>query len=720
MTIDSHYIPAFSIEDVILDKDTGAPLSGGLVYFEQDNQRGVLKPVYQITGTSPNYTYTQLPNPMTLSSIGTFQDSLDNPTVPYFFPYDANFDVELYYVRVTSSEDVPQFTREAVPYVPSGGDSMVTGVIQNELSNPQFAEVLFTSPTTLNFNGVTDEVITIAPNWDVVLTSPGVGSLTLSIITPTGSLNRITNPGTLLNINSSGLTSLKLRQRLYGSPNLWGSGYLSATFIAKTYAGTSSTISLLYSQSNGTVINQVLSTGTLTADGLYRAYPGSALIPASTSTEFFPDAYIDIFFNLPLTTQIDVSSVMVAFTNDVSVDNILYDQESLDRQIDHLFHYYKPQLEFKPIPSFLIGWDFPMNPCQELGTVMAPIVLGGANLSRYIADQTILFSSVDNSIGTGRNTRGFNFSTGVDSSFAIIQYLDGQMVHEILTNRLAVSIQGISNTSIACNINLYWTDDVSLPDVSSPTYHSLVSAVSSSGVQTIGHGTWNKITRENDLGDVAFNLEPSTTQTYNTYTFNGWNDTQNGGITAATYFAIVVSFGTLVAANQIEINYVSLCAGDIATRPAPLSPEQTLSALEYYYETSYNAGITPGTVALGSLVTVLMVYTFAVPPGNTSLYAVPFSLKFRSDKRVAPDFNPYSPDTGLGDTVRGHIYTNAVARNDFDISFSGNWTRVSGEKGIYFIPSAATALGTTASVSAVNPNTTITYQYVADARLGIV
>ena len=92
MAQDPHYIPAFSIEDVLLDKDTGAPLSGGLVYFEQDNQRGVLKPVYQITGSSPNYTYVQLPNPMTLSSIGTFQDALDNPVIPYFFPFDENLD----------------------------------------------------------------------------------------------------------------------------------------------------------------------------------------------------------------------------------------------------------------------------------------------------------------------------------------------------------------------------------------------------------------------------------------------------------------------------------------------------------------------------------------------------------------------------------------------------------------------------------------------------
>ena len=41
-------------------------------------------------------------------------------------------------------------------------------------------------------------------------------------------------------------------------------------------------------------------------------------------------------------------------------------QNSVNRQNDYLFHYYNPLLQYKPIESFLIGWDFPVNPAQPL------------------------------------------------------------------------------------------------------------------------------------------------------------------------------------------------------------------------------------------------------------------------------------------------------------------------------------------------------------------
>lgn len=341
MALDPRYIPAFSIEEVLLNKDTGAPLSGGLVYFEQDNQRGVLKPVYQITGTSPNYTYIQLPNPVVLSSIGTFEDSLGNPVIPYFYPYDEAGNVEYYYVRVTSSEDVAQFDREAVPYVPLSNTSEVLSVITNELSNPQFSVVSFdqtSSSYTYNFSAVTNEVVNIAPDWDLIVSAPAAGTVTLSQLKPDGSLNIITNPGTLLTISSSGLTKLQLRQRLYGSPNLWGSGYFSASFVAKTYSGTEVTVNMYYSQSNGVVVDQLLVSATLPSNGEYVAFPGNALIPDSTSSDNFPTAYIDIYFDIPLSVQIDITSAMVAFTGESSINNISYDQESFARQVDHLYH----------------------------------------------------------------------------------------------------------------------------------------------------------------------------------------------------------------------------------------------------------------------------------------------------------------------------------------------------------------------------------------------
>jgi hypothetical protein len=363
MAIDPHYIPAFSIEDVLLDKDTGAPLSGGKVYFEQDNQRGVLKPVYQITGTSPNYTYTQLPNPMTLSSIGTFEDSLGNPVIPYFFPYDSNFDVEYYYIRVTSSEDVEQFTREAQPYISLQESNEVLSVITNELSNPQFIEVLFDTSSgsyTYNVNGVVDSVINIAPDWDLIVSAPSAGTVTVSQLKPSGSLNILTNPGTLLTISSAGLTKLQLRQRIFGSPNLWGSGYLSASFVAKTYSGTAVSLNMYYTQSSGTVIDQLLVSASLPASGAYGSFPGSALIPASNSVGNFPSAYIDVYFEIPLSIQIDITSVMVASTGATSIENIAYDQESLPRQIDHLYHYAYPIIPIGGLLDFA-GFADPLH-----------------------------------------------------------------------------------------------------------------------------------------------------------------------------------------------------------------------------------------------------------------------------------------------------------------------------------------------------------------------
>ena len=401
MAIDSHYIPAFSIEDVILDKDTGAPLSGGLVYFEQDDQRGILKPVYQITGTSPNYTYTQLPNPMTLSSIGTFEDALDNPVVPYFYPYNSEGDVEYYYVRVTSSEDVPQFTREAVPYVGVQDNADVLSVITNELSNPQFIDLVYSPTHVYSFSAASQQVVNIAPDWDLIVTAPTTGTVTVTQTTPAGSLNIVTNPGTILTISSAGITALQLRQRIFGSPNLWGSGYLSGTFVAKTYSGTAVNLNMFYSQSNGTVVDQMIVSASLPASGDYEMFSNAFLIPASNSTQTFPNAYVDIYFDIPLSVQIDITSVMVAYTGNTAINNISYDQESFARQVDHLYHYAYPIMPVGAVIDFA-------------GTVLPThyLLCNGAAISR--TDFARLFAIIGTTWGVGDGSTTFNLPNLAD------------------------------------------------------------------------------------------------------------------------------------------------------------------------------------------------------------------------------------------------------------------------------------------------------------------
>ncbi len=114
--IDTRYVPFYNLEQYFVDKDTGEPLSSGVVTFYVDTQRSTAKSVYMISGSSPNYTFTDIGNQLTLSSVGTFVDEDGNPIVVYGYPYDANGDPQLYYVTVYSSDDVFQLDVEATPY----------------------------------------------------------------------------------------------------------------------------------------------------------------------------------------------------------------------------------------------------------------------------------------------------------------------------------------------------------------------------------------------------------------------------------------------------------------------------------------------------------------------------------------------------------------------------------------------------------------------------
>jgi hypothetical protein len=137
------FIPAFNFQEVLVDKTTGFPLAKGIVTFYQDEQRTVLKDIFQLTGIPGNYTVTQLPNPITLSSVGTFQDNSGNDIVPYFYPYNISGQPEFYYVTVYSSidgitPDVLQFTREHAPYIENQGGDTVSDLLRNYIPDGQF------------------------------------------------------------------------------------------------------------------------------------------------------------------------------------------------------------------------------------------------------------------------------------------------------------------------------------------------------------------------------------------------------------------------------------------------------------------------------------------------------------------------------------------------------------------------------------------------------
>lgn len=114
----TRYIPSKEFQEALIDKDTGLALADGKVYAYKDNARTVRKPLYAKVEGAPDNTYEELPvdtnGAIILSNIGTF-NYCGNDIIPYFYPYDENGNIELYYLKVDSSDDVEQFTRFAVP-----------------------------------------------------------------------------------------------------------------------------------------------------------------------------------------------------------------------------------------------------------------------------------------------------------------------------------------------------------------------------------------------------------------------------------------------------------------------------------------------------------------------------------------------------------------------------------------------------------------------------
>src|SRR4051812_43780889 len=109
MALDSRFIIASDLQSLFRDKDTGLPLRNGVVYFWKDAARSTPKDVYKLSGSPPNYSYTNIGSEIDLTSAGTMSDN-ENPAndiILYYFPYegtpdDSDSTIELYYVSVYS------------------------------------------------------------------------------------------------------------------------------------------------------------------------------------------------------------------------------------------------------------------------------------------------------------------------------------------------------------------------------------------------------------------------------------------------------------------------------------------------------------------------------------------------------------------------------------------------------------------------------------------
>jgi hypothetical protein len=742
MALNPMYITSVELQSYFVDKDTGLPLAGGQVWFYEDTNRNQLKNVYELTGSPPNYQYAPLPNPITLSGVGTFMDDDGNDIAVYYFPFDDFGNVQLYYVAVYAAGVIPpggtpEFTREAWPGIiaenGTPGSAPQSG-FENALSNSQFVDVDFISglPYEIQYAANISQQVQIGPDWILNFTTNASGTIVIERNAISGISQFATNPPYMLAIQAgSGLTSLTLSQRLYNNAGIWSATTNKNGWIAGsiTLGANTGTVTMTYLPSLG-IATEILSGSN--ANTFPLTLSGTVSLPKSNNPNSPPDAYVDIQISIPLGAGNVTSLTSVQVVGlDTEIDNIGYDQETVNRQKDHLFHYYNPLLQYKPIPSYLIGWDFPVNPAQ-LGATFNPL-LAGANQSQYTWDQTIVYQQANNSVTVSRAPSGaFRLTAGATSPFAVIQYLSQISARELLNDEISVNLQAVcSNIGGAiCSINLYYTKSISLPNVGTGTYQSLISATDSNGVPTaFNGGPWFAVPRTG-LQPVQFGVEDSLTTEFNNYSFSGWNLNGAADANLATYFAIVISFDPTAIGDTIDIANVGLCQGAIATRPPPLGQDETLRQCEVFYEQSYQSGTLPGTAATQyNAQTSFMQSTIPVAGTfNTFMQPSGFTVTYRTSKYIPtvqlfPTVTLYSSNTGASGNVAEYL-TNSGGGPIFvaDAAIATGWnSQVFGDKFSSYFPTAATINGASASGSVLRPNQYyINYHYTVDSRLGIV
>jgi len=716
----ANVVALFPLQETIWDKDGTGALGSGVVSFFSDPLFSVPKDVYQETDdpVTGDVTYVNLGSVLILSGIGSFVDGNGHNFIPMLYPYEGAptdtvvGDFEPYYITVYNSSGIFQFSTNDWPpntFSQSGSTQAQEALTPNLITNPQFSVVSFipdpaTGKHIYTVSGTESNFL--APGW--TLETEGTGTVTVSQLSLSASIPSEA-PYALQLEWSTGLTELRVVQQLTNSPRIIAGSNASASLVIASPTGDDVNVQIHYIAPAPTAIDVLIVDDDTTGTSTYTTISGTEAIPATNAQT--ADGYVNFVIDiqsLASSSSIDITSAQLVAveTSSIIAD---YIQQTTQENLNGLMWYYEPLLAYKPITNYLIGWDFKNNPDQA-GAISGTSGLGD-NLSRYIADQTISFESVGNVMTFTLSNGGLGFTTTSATQFAIIQYLPTSLAYELLEpaseNSLAVQLSGGSNSSLQGYVNLYWTNNASLPDITSGSNLSVVTSLTA-GVPTVASG-WTLLDNTNaESGHVPFVLN-------GVVNLNGW-DTSGLVIGGVQWFAVVISFKEVPTTAADNINYVTLCAGSIATKPAPMNDAQTLQALQYYYESSYPLGIAPGTASTAGVVAVQKITPVNENPAK--LIPAYFSIPFMAPKVAAPTMTFYSPNSGTAANVYGIVSQNGANAATADIAIT-NWTAVSvNTKCATYSPNTATGFVSTGAITIDSTQAYIEIQYTADSRLG--
>lgn len=738
--VDKKYIPITLLNQAFFDKDTGLALAAGTLEFFRDNSRATLKDIFEIVNTGGAYVYAQLTNPVTLSATGTVLNAAGDNVAIYLYPFTQNpttknLDEDRYYIVCKSSAGTTQWVREAVPNnITADGPEGVFDA-SNELSNPQFSRYFLHLDEQFTSTSNNETLYPIAPDWNLSL--KGIGSVTLKRVAVSGSQNIVTSPSHYLDVTTgNGITSCSIKQRLKKSSGIWSSKSLSGLFAAQLIGGSNNNISMHYRDSSGVLSDITIFDAMI--DSSFRLLTGGITLGASTNAFSGDDSYVDIEIKLPIDTNCRITSIqLVPSEADDTIGVTNYDYRSANREQAFMGDWYLPRVEQKEIESILVGWDFTLNPRQFSVEGVVP-----NSSAEYTWDQTILQTNNVGSVeyGLADSSRCIYFnSTASDGGYAIIQYLDGDLVNKLNQTRLSVNVSAYtqnagSNSGMSViKVRLFANavDDTENFGVLPSTIFDidLNGDVTLSPQATLDG--WYEIPRSNlptaraqlkRIEDTGFE---SLTTFENDYGFNGWEiDDALKIIDGVSGFAIAVS----VKPEDGKIDYrtifnsISLVPGDIPTRPAYKGYQDTLDECGRFYEKSYPIYNLPGHAGGIQDETMLTQLTLKTTVANIDVYPESFGTRFRNEKRILPINTLYSPSSGFINKILITVWTGQINRDSLDFDFPDItfWQEPNFTSTVGFTYFPRTSAPMTTVASAGRSQVYIHYHYVSDARIGVV
>lgn len=640
---------------------------------------------------------------------------LANGTLPNNIYYDPDTVYRLEFRQGPTQDDPLIYLVEN--YVPgSSGSTPVdetTFTTDNQITNPQFALINFTSP--LGLTSVSTQSISVAPGWFLDLT--GSGNVTLTQVLLNSAVVDPTNASYALQIQLNGSwTKAVLRQRFQGNGILWSNTFVSSSITALSGAPPEN-ISAILVDSQGNTLTSILPTTALTQQ--FNAYPGVGQVLASANTDFPPTAYIDYQLILPTTCNVTLTSIQVV-SGDVDIE-YLYEQSTIERQIDQTFHYYRDSILRDNKESILTGWDFGLNPWQSQPTAPTNVATFG-----YTADQTIMIqqayvnSGAMNNVAVSRAGFALNYGFTVaavtaTNQFAMLQYIPPATVRPCwgkMVSSLVKLVAQKQNSGANCRVKMRLICRAGLPASLSQT--EPVASWAALGEPVYSSG-WTAIA---PLNDPVYNLANG----FNELLFEGFvlpastNDNMTLGILIYTIDPMIQS-GT---PDNIVFQKASLVQNSFAIDVNSLTYDETLRRCQSHYETSF----LPGQVATSTIVNAVyapMNAYFNVGASTMSCVPNGFGLQYKSVKAIVPNLSFYS---GASSTV-GNIlaFLNASSGNGQNEQPLASFFTTFGGNGTYGFSYRGTGLSTMVSPpsgisSSQAGSAGILYHYVANARLG--